>query len=227
MDIFPPIHKEGYLFITAFAVISLLAFLIWPFLGWVGVIMTIWCALFFRDPERITPASDNLWIAPADGVVCAVRKSSLPSEISRGNQSPFHQVSIFMNVFNCHINRTPQAGEVEYIDYIHGSFFNASLDKASEKNERQYITMRSQAGDLFVVTQIAGLVARRIVSWTKIDDNLKKGERFGMIRFGSRVDIYLPEHVALDVEIGQTMIGGETVIAHHSQNDRGEAVNKT
>lgn len=209
----PKIHKEGYLFILAFVFIALFLFFVWEPLGWVGVGLTIWCCYFFRDPERVQPKKEGLWLAAADGVVCAVNKMSLPEEIRRDDQNEYHRVSIFMNVFNCHINRTPFSGKIEFIDYIRGAFFNASWDKASAENERQHLTLRSPDGDKFVVTQIAGLVARRIVCWTTIGRDLQKAERFGMIRFGSRVDVYLPAHIVPIVEVGQTMVGGETIIA--------------
>jgi phosphatidylserine decarboxylase len=209
----PKIHKEGYLFIAIFVLITLFLFLIWIPLGWLGVLLTVWCCYFFRDPERVPPNLTNLWLAPADGVVCAVNKMSLPEEIRREDQSQYHRVSIFMNVFNCHINRAPFGGKIEFVDYVRGAFFNASWDKASAENERQHLTMRSGNGDRFVVTQIAGLVARRIVCWTTMGRDLQRGERFGMIRFGSRVDIYLPAHIEPIVVVGQTMVGGETIIA--------------
>ncbi len=208
-----PIHREGYLFIGAFALVSLFLFLVWIPLGWLGIGLTIWCAFFFRDPDRIAPSRAGVWVAPADGIVCAIDQVQLPQEIGKADETLRTRISIFMNVFNCHINRAPMAGTVEHIDYMPGSFFNASLDKASEENERQYITMRAADGQMFVVVQIAGLVARRIVLWTKMGHNLETGERFGMIRFGSRVDVYLPEGVEARVLIGQTMVGGETMIA--------------
>ena len=212
-----PIHREGYLFIGAFALVSLFLFLIWIPLGWFGIIMTIWCAYFFRDPERITPSHLGAWVAPADGIVCAINQAPFPKDIGTKDGAPVEtmhvRVSIFMNVFDCHVNRAPFAGAVEHVDYVPGTFFNASMDKASEDNERQYITMRTSDGEVFVVVQIAGLIARRIVSWTKMGEKLEIGERFGMIRFGSRVDVYLPEGVEAQVLIGQTMIGGETIIA--------------
>ncbi len=216
MTLLTPIHKEGYVFIGAFALVSLFLFLIWVPLGWLGILLTIWCAFFFRDPERIVPNRSGVWVAPADGVVCAIDEVPLPKEIGRGSEKLRKRVSIFMDVFNCHINRAPFSGKVEHIDYVPGSFLNASLDKASENNERQYITLRAKDGQDFVVVQIAGLVARRIVLWTKMGEELKIGERLGMIRFGSRVDIYLPEGVEPLVLIGQKTIGGETVIADTS-----------
>lgn len=209
----PPIHKEGYLFILAFVVMTLLFFLIWEPLGWIGIGLTVWCCYFFRDPERILPEIADAWIAPADGVVCAITKTSLPEEIRRDDKGEYNRVSIFMNVFNCHINRAPYAGKVEFIDYIRGAFFNASWDKASLENERSHLTMKTSGGDRFVVTQIAGLVARRIVCWTTGERQLEKGERFGMIRFGSRVDVYLPAKIQPIVQMGQTMVGGETILA--------------
>ena len=208
----PKIHKEGYLFIGVFFLITLFLFLLWIPLGWLGVILTIWCCYFFRDPERIHPQMKRAWVAPADGVICSIAKMNLPEEVRRDDQSEYHRVSIFMNVFNCHINRAPYGGKIEYIDYVRGAFFNASWDKASAQNERQYLTLRSLDGDKFVVTQIAGLVARRIVCWTTMGTDLQLGERFGMIRFGSRVDVYLPAHIEPIVQLGQITIGGETII---------------
>jgi len=220
----PPIHKEGYLFVAVFALASLGLFCLGLFyfpwatpLGWVGAVLTIWCGLFFRDPARVVPQQEDVWVAPADGVICAIGKASLPEKIARGESVEYMRVSVFMNVFNCHINRAAFAGKVEHIDYVAGAFFNASWDKASLENERQYLTLRSSDGERFVITQIAGLVARRIVCWVKIGDELALGERFGMIRFGSRVDVYLPPHSRVIAEIGQTMIGGETIIARREQ----------
>lgn len=209
----PPVHPEGRKFAAIAAAITLLFFLLgWTALGWIGVVLTIWVLAFFRDPARVTPLGDDLVISPADGVVCMIAKVAPPVEMGLGAEERT-RVSIFMNVFNVHINRTPVSGTVERIVYIPGKFINAELDKASEDNERQMFVIRTDEGVRIGMTQIAGLVARRIVRFVKEEDRVEAGERIGLIRFGSRVDVYLPEGVAPLVAVGQTMVAGETVIA--------------
>ncbi len=211
-----PIHPEGYPFIGTFALASLILFWLWSPLGWIGTVLTIWCALFFRDPKRVTPLADGLVVAPADGRVSRVTNALPPPELGLGSRA-LPRVSIFMSVFNCHINRSPVAGRVEKIVYRSGKFLNAELDKASEDNERNALVLATGAGGPTAVrigvVQIAGLVARRIVCWVREGDVVIAGSRFGMIRFGSRLDVYLPEGVKPLVAEGTTAIAGETVIA--------------
>jgi len=207
-----PVHREGYPFIAIFAAVTLVFFLIWQPLGWIGVVLTLWCYYFFRDPERVTPQREGLLVSPADGVISLIEPAVPPAELGMGT-APLTRVSVFMNVFNCHVNRTPVAGTVSAVSYRPGKFFNASLDKASTDNERNSIAVEMGDGRKIAVVQIAGLVARRIVCDVKPGAVLETGERFGMIRFGSRVDVYLPEGVHPTVALGQTMVSGETVIA--------------
>ncbi|MAN63587.1 MAG: phosphatidylserine decarboxylase family protein [Parvibaculum sp.] len=206
-----PIHKEGHKFILIFAAITLLLFLLWEPLGWLGVILTAWCAYFFRDPDRLTPARDGLLISPADGVVSLITEAAPPPELGLGEMAR-PRISIFMNVFNCHVNRSPVSGTVTRTAYRPGLFLNADLDKASDDNERHSLVIDTASGKSYVVVQIAGLVARRIVNEVKDGDALQAGERFGLIRFGSRVDVYLEPGEAPLVSVGQTMIAGETVL---------------
>ena len=212
----PPIHREGYPFIAGFAVITLVLGWIWDPLFYVGLALTIWCALFFRDPKRVTPVSDELVISPADGKVSHVGNVVPPSELGLGDK-PMVRVSVFMNVFNCHVNRSPMRGKIARIVYSKGSFLNAELDKASEENERNSLVLETEKGDIAVV-QIAGLVARRIVCWSHQGDDMVSGERFGLIRFGSRLDVYLPPKAVPQVAVGQTAVAGETVLASFSKN---------
>jgi len=207
-----PVHREGYPFIGIFAAVTLVLFLIWQPLGWIGVILTVWCYYFFRDPDRHTPQRDGLLISPADGVISLIELSVPPVELGMG-EAPMMRVSVFMNVFNCHVNRTPIAGTVSAVSYRPGKFLNASLDKASVDNERNSVAVEMADGRKIAVVQIAGLVARRIVCDVKPGDALETGERFGMIRFGSRLDVYLPDGVHPLVSLGQTMVAGETVLA--------------
>ena len=209
-----PIHPEGYLFIAIFAIVSVALHWLWPPLGWIGAILTVWCVLFFRDPPRVTPSREGLVVAPADGVVCSVGMFTPPPELGLG-PLPMNRVSIFMSVFDCHINRAPVAGRIAKIAYKPGIFVNADLDKASEDNERNGLIIES-AGGRFGVVQIAGLVARRIVSFKREDDILLAGERFGLIRFGSRVDVYMPEGLHALVAVGMKCTAGETPIADSS-----------
>ncbi len=207
-----PMHPEGRRFVAIAAAITVLLFLIDEVPGLLGVALTIWVYYFFRDPKRAVPQREGLMVAPADGIVSQIEAAAPPPELGMG-ETPLTRVSIFMNVFNCHVNRAPAAGEVVAVAYRPGRFFNASLDKASEHNERNSLRLRLEDGREIAVVQIAGLVARRIVSWVEEGQTLRRGERFGLIRFGSRVDVYLPEGVAPQVCLGQTTIAGETVIA--------------
>ena len=214
MSIIPPIkiRPEGRLFITIFFVIAIILFNFAQFLGWIGVILVGWCMYFFRDPDRVTPKEPNLIISPADGVIQLVTNSTPPAELEMGH-TQMRRISIFMSVFDCHVNRSPIDGEVIKIAYKPGKFLNASLDKSSEDNERQSLNLQNQDGVNIAVVQIAGLIARRIICWTKEGRQLRAGERFGMIRFGSRVDIYLPIKTRILAIPGQRTIGGETPIA--------------
>jgi phosphatidylserine decarboxylase len=207
-----PIHREGYLFIGAFALASLVLFWLWQPLGWFGVIATLWCIYFFRDPSRVTPIQDGIVVAPADGRVCQVVTMVTPRELELGEQ-PLPRISIFMSVFDCHINRSPIGGRIERIVYRAGKFINADLDKASEDNERNAFIIVTGARQRVAVVQIAGLIARRIVCFAREGDSLGAGQRIGMIRFGSRVDVYLPEGTRVLAGVGQIAIAGETVIA--------------
>lgn len=206
-----PVHKEGYVFILGFFVVSLVLGLAWEPLMWIGFVLTAWCAYFFRDPERITPIDDDLTISPADGRVSSIALVTPPEELGLGS-APMLRISVFMNVFNCHVNRAPMRGAIRSIAYREGKFLNADLDKASHENERNGLVIETAHGPIGVV-QIAGLVARRIVCWTEQGANLDAGERFGLIRFGSRLDVFLPETAQPRVSLGQTAIAGETVLA--------------
>ena len=215
----PPIHPEGYPFIGAFALASLLLFWLWTPLGWIGTVLTLWCALFFRDPVRVTPVREGIVVAPADGRISMIAQATPPAELGLGDIA-LTRVSIFMSVFNCHVNRSPAAGRIERIAYRPGKFVNAELDKASEDNERNSLVISTPNGRIGVI-QIAGLVARRIVSFVREGQTLAAGERFGLIRFGSRLDVYLPEGTRPLVSEGQTAIAGETILADFRQNDAG------
>jgi phosphatidylserine decarboxylase len=207
-----PMHPEGRKFVAIFAAITLVLFLLWEPLGWVGVGLTVWVYYFFRDPERMVPIQEGIMVSPADGIVSLLEPAVPPSELGLGSE-PMTRVSVFMSVFNCHVNRIPAAGRITTVAYHHGKFLNASLDKASEQNERNGITVELRDGRQYGVVQIAGLVARRIMCWSKEGSDMQRGERFGLIRFGSRLDIYLPSGTEPTVQIGQTMIAGETIIA--------------
>lgn len=210
--VLPPLHREGWRFFAIFIVATVVAHQIWSPLGWIGVVLTIWCYYFFRDPERLTPARADLVISPADGTVCQIAEAAPPAELGMGD-APMTRIAIFMNVFNCHVNRAPIEAVVTAMAYRPGKFLNASLDKASEDNERQAYRLRDETGREIAVVQIAGLVARRIVAEVREGQPVKAGERIGMIRFGSRVDVYLPLGTAPLVAVGQTMVAGETVLA--------------
>jgi len=212
-----PVHREGLPFIGVFAVVSLLLFWLWSPLGWLGALVTLWCVYFFRDPVRVTPVRDGIVVAPADGWVSRIVNTLAPKELELGER-PLPRVSIFMSVFDCHVNRSPLAGKIERVMYHHGAFLNADLDKASEDNERNCLVIASDRARIGVV-QIAGLVARRIVCFVREGATVGAGERIGMIRFGSRVDVYLPEGVRPLIAEGQTAIAGETVIADLAARD--------
>jgi len=207
-----PMHPAGWPFVAGFAAVSLLAFWLWTPLGWIGTALTIWCYYFFRDPVRFSPQAPGLFLAPADGIVAQVGPAVPPPELGLGPVARM-RVGIFMSVFNCHVNRAPVAGKVVGVAYHPGKFLSASLDKASEENERNGVTLELPDGRLLGVVQIAGLVARRILCFTAPGATLAAGERFGLIRFGSRLDVWLPEGAVPLVAPGQTMTAGETVIA--------------
>ena len=212
MDIlFPKLHKEGYRFLTIAAVITFILLLISSFLGIISFILTLWVYYFFRDPERFSINDENYLVSPADGIISQITEINGPIELGLEDKK-FTRVSIFMNVFNCHVNRIPSSGKINKIFYKTGKYINASLDKASEENERNYVKMSNSKGDELILVQIAGLIARRIVCEIKENDEIKQGDRFGMIRFGSRVDLYF-ENYQLMVQQNQTTIGGETIIA--------------
>jgi phosphatidylserine decarboxylase len=210
---FAPIHREGWRFVAIFAGVTLV--LLWlnvPLLPWVGVVLTAWCAYFFRDPERITPIGKSLVISPADGQISHIGDVIPPPELDLPREK-HTRISVFMNVFDVHVNRSPMAGRIAKLVYVPGAFLNAELDKASEENERQALTIELEDGSRIGAVQIAGLVARRIVKFVEQGDSLQAGQRFGLIRFGSRVDVYLPTGVAPLVCVGQRAVAGETVLA--------------
>ncbi|TLP43372.1 MULTISPECIES: phosphatidylserine decarboxylase [Cohaesibacter] len=207
-----PIHPEGYPFIALFALASCVLGWFFSPLFWIGTFLTLWCAYFFRNPERVTPLEQGLVISPADGMVSSVGLATPPPELNLSTE-PMMRVSVFMNVFNVHVNRAPVPGKISAVAYKPGKFLNAELDKASEDNERNSLIIDSAYGPIGV-TQIAGLIARRIVCWSKPEDTIEAGERFGLIRFGSRVDVYMPAHIIPSVIVGQTMIAGETILAN-------------
>ena len=209
--IFPKIHAEGYKFLVIAAVITLLFYSFSNFLGLIGLVLTIWVYYFFRDPERVIIENENYLVSPADGEVIKVEEVDGPKELGLENKR-FNKISIFMNVFDCHVNRTPCAGKIEEILYKPGKFLNASLDKASEDNERNYYNIKDHQNNNVVVVQIAGLIARRIVCESNKDQELKQGDRIGMIRFGSRADVYYENYEPL-VKVGQKAISGETLLA--------------
>jgi phosphatidylserine decarboxylase len=208
---FAPIHPEGYVFIAVFFVATILLDWLWSPLGWIGAVLTLWCAYFFRDPPRVTPWRDGLVVSPADGLISFVGVATPPPELGLGDR-PLPRVSIFMSVFDCHVNRAPVAGRVTKVAYKPGLFLNADLDKASEDNERNGLVIEGQSG-VFGVVQIAGLVARRIVCFVSEGATLSAGDRFGLIRFGSRVDVYLPADTQVLIGVNSRAVAGETVIA--------------
>ncbi|TDL86870.1 phosphatidylserine decarboxylase [Meridianimarinicoccus aquatilis] len=207
-----PMHPEGRRFVAISAAITAVLFILWSPLGWIGVGLTVWVYYFFRDPERVVPTRDSVMVSPADGIVSLLEPAVPPAELGLG-ETELLRISVFMSVFNCHVNRLPAAGRIDTIAYTPGKFLNASLDKASADNERNGLAIALPDGRRYGVVQIAGLVARRILCWSKEGDEMARGDRFGLIRFGSRLDIYLPDGVTPLVRIGQTMVAGETVIA--------------
>jgi phosphatidylserine decarboxylase len=208
-----PIHREGWPFVAGFALVTLLLFALLPdVFGWAGVVLTAWCAYFFRDPLRVTPMRDDLVISPADGIVSAVNRVAPPPQLDIGQEERM-RISIFMNVFDVHVNRAPVTGRIVKVAYVPGKFINAELDKASEDNERQAFTIEMAGGGRLGVVQIAGLVARRIVKFVGEGDQVIAGQRIGLIRFGSRVDVYLPAGHNSLVAVGQRAVAGETVLA--------------
>ena len=209
--IFPKIHAEGYKFLVIAGIITIVFYIFSNFLGLIGLVLTIWVYYFFRDPERVIIDDDNYLVSPADGEVIKVEEVDGPKELGLENKK-FKKISVFMNVFDCHVNRTPCAGKIEEILYKPGKFVNASLDKASEDNERNYFKIKDPHNNDIIVVQIAGLVARRIVCESNKDQELKQGDRIGMIRFGSRSDIYYENYEPL-VKVGQKAISGETLLA--------------
>ncbi len=209
--IFPKIHSEGYKFLVISVIITIILYFIHGFLGFIGFVLTIWVYYFFRDPERISINDENYLTSPADGLVVQVVDTQGPKELGLENNK-FTKVSIFMNVFDCHVNRSPCSGKITKIHYKPGKFFNASLDKASEENERNYYKIQNTYGEEIIVVQIAGLIARRIVNESNEEQELHQGSRIGMIRFGSRVDLYFTNYKTL-IKVDQKTIAGETLIA--------------
>lgn len=207
-----PIHKDGWKFVGVFALIALILYSISGFLGGVGFILTGWCLYFFRDPRRVTPTREGLIISPADGMVQSIVQAPLPKELGAG-EDLHTRISVFLNVFDVHVNRVPAPGTVQKIVYHKGLFFNASLDKASEHNERQTVVVKLDSGQDLTFVQIAGLIARRIRCDIQEGQKVKAGERYGLIRFGSRVDVYLPQGGEPLVCVGQRVVCGETVLA--------------
>ena len=212
-DFLPPINSAGYPFIVLFAVVAFILSLISDFLGWIGFILTLWCVYFFRDPERVTPKKTNVLISPADGKIVFSGLSKSPENLSDSKQLDLNKVSIFMNVFDVHINRIPISGKVIWLKYVPGTFLNASLDKSSENNERMIVKVEVSKGVFIYVVQIAGLIARRIKCDLTENESVTMGQRYGLIRFGSRVDVYFPKNFNILVNKGQTSISGETIIA--------------
>jgi len=210
-----PIHRDGWKFVALFVLFTGLLFWAWQPLGWAGVVLTLWCVYFFRDPPRVTPIRPGLVISPADGLVVSIGPRPPPRELEMG-EAPMMRIGIFLNVFDVHINRIPMAGAVERTHYHKGKFLNASLDKASDVNERMAVRLRTGLGPEIAVVQIAGLVARRILCHIAAGRDVETGERFGLIRFGSRTDLYIPLDWSVQVIEGQKVLGGETVLADAS-----------
>lgn len=207
-----PIHKDGWLFIAIFAGISLVLGLVAESLGWIGAILTCWCVTFFRDPDRVVPLREGLILSPADGVVSAITTTKVPAELGL-DKGEYTRISVFLNVFNVHVNRVPIKGKIVKSIYHPGKFFNASLDKSSNDNERQLLVVETHDKKLIPFVQIAGLIARRIRCDVREGDQVLSGQRFGMIRFGSRADVYLPKGINPLVVLGQKMVAGETILA--------------
>tara|TARA_Y100000780_G_C13523507_1_gene354768 strand:- start:19 stop:666 length:648 start_codon:yes stop_codon:yes gene_type:complete len=209
--IFPKIHGEGYKFLVIIGLATIILYFIHGFLGFIGLVLSIWVYYFFRDPDRISINDDNYLTSPADGLVVQVLETNGPKELGLENRK-FTKISIFMNIFDCHVNRSPCSGKILEILYKPGKFLNASLDKASEDNERNYYKIQSSLGEEIVVVQIAGLIAKRIIKETSVDQEIQQGSRIGMIRFGSRADIYFENYKPL-VKVNQKAIAGETLLA--------------
>ena len=219
-DAIAPVHSDGYRFLAIAAAVTLLLFLLWPPVAWLAALITVFIAYFFRDPARVTPLREGLVIAPGDGRICAIERVRSPLELGLGDSERV-RISIFLSLFDVHINRAPVAGRVTRSVYVPGSFLNAARDKSSEENERRAIVVVTPSGAEIVVVQIAGVIARRIVTFVGEGDSVGVGQRFGLIRFGSRVDLYLPAGRAALVCVGQRAVGGETVLAD-LKSDEGE-----
>ena len=209
--IFPKIHKEGYKFLAISILITFVILFFSKFLGFISILITVWVYYFFRDPERFPINDDTYLVSPADGLITDISERSGPEELRLENTT-YTKVSVFMNVFNCHVNRIPTSGKIDEIYYKPGKFLNASLDKASEENERNYFKIVSKKGEEIIVVQIAGLIARRIITQVSVNENLSQGQRIGMIRFGSRVDLYLQNKKIL-AKVGQNITAGESLLA--------------
>ena len=209
--IFPKIHGEGYKFLVIIGLATIILYFIHGFLGFIGLVLSIWVYYFFRDPDRISINDDNYLTSPADGLILQVLETHGPKELGLENRK-FTKISIFMNIFDCHVNRSPCSGKILEILYKPGKFLNASLDKASEDNERNYYKIQSSLGEEIIVVQIAGLIAKRIIKETSVDQEIQQGSRIGMIRFGSRADIYFENYIPL-VKVNQKTIAGETLLA--------------
>ena len=210
-NIFPKIHKEGYKFLAISIILTLVVLLFSNFFGTIFILITIWVYYFFRDPDRISINDNNYLVSPADGLITQISEEVGPADLNLENNT-YTRISIFMNVFNCHVNRTPVSGKIQEIFYKPGKFLNASLDKASEENERNYYKLTTSKGEEIIIVQIAGLIARRIVCEVNKDQSLKQGERIGMIRFGSRVDLYFKNKTIL-AKLGQNVVAGESLLA--------------
>ena len=206
-----PVHPEGYVFVAGFAVGAFILDWLWSPLGWIGALLTLWCMYFFRDPKRVTPLREGLVVSPADGIISSIGFYVPPPELGLGDR-PLQRVSVFMSVFDCHVNRAPVSGRIVKVAYKPGLFVNADLDKASEDNERSSLLLDTTLGRIGVV-QIAGLIARRIVSFVREGETIGVGDRFGLIRFGSRVDVYLPDGIRVMVGLGAKAVAGETILA--------------
>jgi phosphatidylserine decarboxylase len=206
------IHKEGYVFLIGIFAVSMIMFTLSTNLAWICIILTIWCAMFFRNPDRMVPQEENIVVAPADGIVQKITEDEPPEELKIGEEKML-RVSIFLNIFNVHVNRIPASGKILSLHYHPGKFINASLDKASKDNERQSVCMETNGGKKIGFVQIAGLIARRIICDLEEEMNVEAGDRFGIIKFGSRLDLYLPRNISVNVGEGQSMVGGETIIA--------------
>jgi len=217
-EVIVPVHRDGYKFIAIGAAVTLLFFMLVPAIGWLLALVTLWVVYFFRDPDRVTPTRDGLVIAPADGRITSIARVRPPMELGLGDEERV-RISTFLSVFDVHVNRSPIAGRITRSLYVPGAFLNAALDKASEQNERRALIVESVSGDEVAVVQIAGLVARRIVTFAGEGDTVGVGQRFGLIRFGSRVDVYLPPGRTALVAVGQRAIAGETVFADFKSSE--------